>query len=110
MKRDARARKVRPLCHRFEIVDGLAGLDFDQTGELRAAGQDEGWEERAGADLHGNRAVVADVDCRLELSLVLGLKKPDQAVMFELLSNWPDKNGRHSPSRWGDPNIFRAFF
>ena len=33
MKRDARTGEVHPLRHRLEVVDRLACLDFDHTGD-----------------------------------------------------------------------------
>src|SRR6185503_20007502 len=88
-----------PLCHRLEIVDGLTSLNFDQTGELLAGGQDEIGKERTLANLDGDDALVTDVDCCLEFSLVPCLQESNPAVLFQLFTKRPQKNWPQTASR-----------
>ena len=99
MKGHPSSGEVHPLCHRLEIVDGFAGLHFDEPCELLTVCQHQIGKKRTRADLDWNHTLVSDVDGRVKFSVVFGLKESNQAVMFELFPNRPHKDGRHRASR-----------
>jgi len=90
---------VHPLCHRLEIVDGFAGLDFHEAGESFTVGQHEIREKRTQPDLDRNHTLVTHVDGGVKFSVVFGLKKSNESVVFELFPNRPHEDGRHRASR-----------
>ena len=91
--------EVHPLCHRLEIVDGFAGLNFDEPRELLAVCQHEIGEKGTRSNLDRNHTLVPHVDGGVKFSVVFGLKESNEPVMFELFPNRPHKDGRHRASR-----------
>jgi hypothetical protein len=87
--------EVGPLRHRLEVVHGFAGLDFDDALEpvsLVLRGEHQIGEHLAGSDLHTGGLIVRNIDGDFVLPLQLRLQKPDDAIVFELLSDRPDQN------------------
>ncbi len=50
------------------------------------------------SDLDGSSLLIADVHRDVELSLVLLLQVPNEAVVLELFPDGPDKDGGHEAS------------
>ena len=96
---------MRPLRQRFEVIDRLAGLDFDDGLQPMAALQRQQHEvgiqrRRAGAD---RRVLLgARVDAGLVLAAELRLQQADDAVVLELLADRPhqDRAQRTPPNGW----------
>ena len=99
VKRNLGSGEVHPLCHRLEIVDRFAGLNFHKARELLAVRQHQIGEKRTGSDLDRNHTLVPHVDGGVKFSVVFGLKESNEPVMFELFPNRPHKDGRHRASR-----------
>src|SRR4051794_23585221 len=99
MKGCAHARKPHPLGHCLEVIHRFAALDLDDPAEPLAVHEHEVREHRVLADLERRDLLVSDVDAHVELFLVLCLKKSNKAVVLELLSDWSDKNRRHTASQ-----------
>ena len=99
VKRHASSGEVHPLCHRLEIVDGFAGLNFHEPCELLTVCQHQIGKKRTRTDLDRNHTLVPDVDSRVKFSVVFSLKESNEPVMFELFPNRPHKDGRHRASR-----------
>lgn len=97
VKRQAAPPEMRPLGHRFEVVDRFVRLHLDDTHHLAPCGEDQvGVEDEcAGADTRV--FLVPDVGRHVVLSLQLCLKMTDDTIVFELLSDGSDQD-RHSAS------------
>ena len=93
MERHAGFGEVHPLRHRLEVVDRFAALDLDEPGQFLAAGQHEIGKQGQGANLDRSDLLIADIDGHVELPLVFRLEVPNQAIVFELFANGPDKDG-----------------
>jgi CheY-like chemotaxis protein len=99
MKRRSQAGERRPLRHRLEVVDRLGGLYLNDAQQLPSpfALQDEiGKPRRRSTDRRG--LLIAGVDGDVELSLIFRLKQADDAVVLELLPDWPDEDWAHTTS------------
>src|SRR5437868_9728915 len=104
MKGHAAAAEMRPLGHRFEVIDGFAGLDLDdpfQPERFVLRHEQEIRKHLSGADPNAGSLFVADIDGDFMLALEFRLQQTDHAVMLELLSNRPDQNRTHDTS--GEP-------
>ena len=98
---DAHPAEVRPLRHRFEMIHGLAGLNFDDPFEALAAirrCKDEIGEHLPYSDLDACRLFVADVDGDLVFALEAGQQQPDDSVVLELLADGTYQNRTHETS------------
>src|ERR1041384_7534035 len=97
MKGRAQLGEPGPLRHRFEMIDRLDRLDLDDAEQLAAALvlADEVWKPRARSRWRsGDRRglFVAWIDGDVELSLIFRLQQANDAVVLELLPDWPDEN------------------
>jgi hypothetical protein len=89
---------MRPLGHRLEVIDRFGALDLDDASQLLVAREHEIGKERQRSELDRGGLIFAEVERHLELPLVLLLEMPDEAIVLELLSNGPDKDGGHETS------------
>jgi len=99
MKGCSQSGERRPLRHRLEVVDRLGGFYLNDTEQPPStfALQDEiGKPRRRSADRRG--LFIAGVDGDVELSLIFRLKQADDAVVLELLPDWPDEDWAHTTS------------
>src|SRR5689334_18438000 len=98
MKRNAEPGEVCPLRERFEMIDRLAGLDFDHalqsSSPLEREQHEVGIHDRWGVP---HRRVLLDawIDAGVELSAQFCLQQADQTVVLELLTYRPYQNGAH---------------
>ena len=108
MERRTRPSEMRPLRHRFEMIDRFCRLDFDRAHELSAAigrRQDQVGEYLNLADSNGHRLVFADIGRDIVPPLETYLKEPDHPVVLELLAYGSHQYGAHLTSRRdGTPN------
>jgi len=104
MKRRPSPSEMRPLRHRFQVVHGFRSLDFDDALEtLRFASRREHEIRKhlACADPHGCGLVFSNVCRHVVLALELSVKKPDDTVVLELLTDRSNQNWTQEPS--GEP-------
>ena len=102
VKRCAQFRKPRPLGQRFEMVDRLPRLHFDNALKLAASIGGHQHDIR----IHGRRTAPDDcvlfltgIDSNLKSSSKTGLQQADDAIVFELLADGPHQNRTHTASR-----------
>jgi hypothetical protein len=101
--------EVRPLSHRFEVIDRFGRLNLDRTHQSFTSIDRCEHEIRKNLDLpdaHGNRLVLANVGHDVVLALEFCLQEPDDTVVLELLADGPYQNWTHfaSPAPDSTPN------
>jgi hypothetical protein len=92
---------MRPLSHRFEVIDRFGGFNLDRPHQLFTA--IDRCEHEIREDLHlsdadGNRLVLANVGHDVVLALEFHLQEPDDTVVLELLADGPYQNWTHFAS------------
>ena len=99
VKRGAQPRERRPLRHGLEVIDGLSRFDFDHTEQLAAAlvlqdqvGIPRWWSS------HRRRLFVAWINGDVEFPFIFRLQQTNDAVVLELLPDWPDEDWAHTTS------------
>jgi len=97
MKRHPGAAEMHPLGHRFQVIDRLACLDFNDTRQPLAGREDHVGKKGMRPKREGRQLLVADVHGDVKLSLVLGVKEANQTIVFELFPNGSDKDGHRPP-------------
>ena len=88
-----------PLRHRFEVVDRLNRFDLDDAKQLLAAvalQHEVGKPRVRPADAGG--LLVPRIDRDFEFPFIFRLKQADDAVVLELLPDWPDEDWAHTTS------------
>lgn len=93
--------EVSPLRHRLEVVDRLAGLDFDDAFEPSGPSWSRDHEVRAhhhAGHLDGRRLVVADVDGHVEPPTPSRRQGLNHAVVLKLLAYGAQENRTHLAS------------
>jgi len=104
MKCDARAAEMRPLRHRLEVIHGFRAFDFDNAFEALALAcrcQHEIRKHLARTDPHACGLIFSNVCGYVVFPLELRVKKPDDPVVLELLTDRPNQNWTQVPS--GEP-------
>ena len=102
MKGYACPSEMRPLRHRFEMVDRLCGLNLHSAFELVplvGGGEDQVRIYLDWTNLDRDRLVVADVDHDVVPTLQACLEQTNHAIVLELLAHGPDEYRAHSTSR-----------
>src|ERR1051326_6690922 len=104
MKGCSNAPEVRPLRHRFEMIDGFGRFDFDdavQPAPLSGRREHEVRKHltRANADARG--LFFAGVGRHVVFPLELRLQQSDDPVVLELLADRPNQNRTQESS--GEP-------
>ncbi len=93
--------EVGPLRHRLEVVDRLAGLDFDDAFELPGPSwnrEHEVWAHHHARHLDGRRLVGADVDGHFEPPAPPRRQVLNHAVVLKLLAYGAQENRTHLAS------------
>ena len=99
MKRRPQTGERRPLRHRLQVVHRLGRLYLDDAQQPSATLvlKDEiGIPRRRST--HRRALLIAGVDGDVELSLIFRLQQADDAVVLELLPDWPDEDWAHTTS------------
>ena len=99
MKRRPQSRKCRPLRHRLEVIDRFGGFYLNDAQQLPAPFtlQHKIWKPGWWSTDRGG-LLIAGVDGDVELSLIFRLQQADDAVVLELLPDWPDEDWAHTTS------------
>jgi len=81
------------------VIDRFGGFYLNDTKQFppALAVEDEVGKPRR-RPTNGRRLFIAGVDGDVELSLILRLKQADDAVVLELLPDWPDEDWAHTTS------------
>jgi len=106
MKRGANPAEMRPLRHRFEMVDRLGGFHFDDAFEALAFPRRREHQVRKHlprADANASGLFFPHVRRHIVLTLELRLKKADDPVVLELLTDRPNQNWTQEAS--GEPGM-----
>jgi len=103
MKRRAQTGERHPLRHGLEMIDRLGRLDLNHTKQLPTAfvlkdEVGEPWGRSRGWSTDRRVLFVARIDRDFELSLIFRLQQANDAVVLELLPDWPDENWAHTTS------------
>ena len=98
MKIGAHSRELSPFSERFKMIDRFASFDLDDR--LQSTAAIEGVQDQVGkndgsARAHGDVLLGSRVDPGLILPPVLRLQQTNNAVVLELLADWPDQNRAH---------------
>src|SRR5262245_63108000 len=89
---------MRPLGKGLEVIDRFAGFHFDDALHLPAAiGRLEHdiRIQRRGRVAYRRALLSSGVDAHFVLATKLRLQLPDDAVMLQLLPDWPDRDWAH---------------
>ena len=102
VKGNSGAAQMRPLCHRFEVIDRFRRFDFDRSLEFSPAWPRRQDEIRKNLDLpdpyrHG--LVFTNVRRYVVASFQLYLEDTNHTVVLELLADGPHENWAHLTSR-----------
>src|SRR5262245_15257418 len=106
MERRAPLAEMRPLRHRFQVIDRFSGLDFDDAFQPVSLVQGHQQQVRIhlrGSDFYARRLFIPGVDGNFVLALKFRLQEADDAVVLELLSNRSDQNRTQETS--GEPGM-----
>lgn len=106
MKRGADTTEMSPLGHRLEMVDRLGRFDFHDPFEALSFPRRREHQIRKhlpGADADSGRLFFAYVRSDVVLTLELRLKKADDPVVLELLTDRPNQNWTQVAS--GEPGM-----
>jgi hypothetical protein len=101
MKRGARATKMRPLRHRFEVIDGLGGFHLDGSHQFVSAfcrGEDEIRKNLDLADPYGHRLLFANVHNDVMTTFQANLQESNHTVVLQLLANRANEYRAHVTS------------
>jgi hypothetical protein len=102
MKGSPSPAKVRPLRHRFEMIDRFGGFHFDRSHQPVPTVRGSKYKIRKELNLSNpNRSCLrfADVRHYLDLALQAHHEEPNNAVVLELLAHGADEDRAHGTSR-----------
>jgi CheY-like chemotaxis protein len=99
MKGRVQTRKGGPLRHRLQVIDGLSRFHLDNAQQLAATFALE-HEVRIprGRSPYRRGLLAARVDGDVKFSLIFRLQQANDAVVLELLPDWPDQYWAHTTS------------
>ncbi len=101
MKRGARPPEMRPLRHRFKVVDRLGGFDLNRPHQFVSTvsrGQDEVGKNLNLPDPDRHRLLFANVRSDVVTTLQANLQQSNHTVVLQLLANRANEYRAHVTS------------